>query len=181
MCVICNPALAGAFRALATKSRRQVLHGGASAAAGLFIAEAVGAGAALADGSLAETLETGLGTTPATIFVANKIVMPGLIDQHLHPVLGALTLAVEVIAPEDWVLPARTFEAAETPDAFHARLNAAEAALEDPHEWLFVWGYHPLWHGELARADLDALSATRPIGVWHRSCHEFVLNTEALA
>ena len=27
-------------------------------------------------------------------------IMPGFIDQHLHPLLGALTLAVDVIAPE---------------------------------------------------------------------------------
>src|SRR5208337_629115 len=56
----------------------------------------------------------------------SKIIMPGLIDQHLHPVLGALTLAVEVIAPEDWILPERTFEAAATPEAYRARLKAAE-------------------------------------------------------
>ena len=54
--------------------------------------------------------------------------MPGLIDQHLHPVLGALTLAVEVIAPEDWVLPGKTYKAALTPEDYHARLKAAEAA-----------------------------------------------------
>ena len=39
---------------------------------------------------------------------ADKVVMPGLIDQHLHPILGALTLAIEVIATEDWVLPGGT-------------------------------------------------------------------------
>ena len=42
-------------------------------------------------------------------------------------------------------------------------------------------GYHALWHGPLARADLNALSATRPIAVWQRSCHEFYLNDAAIA
>jgi len=109
-----------------------------------------------------------------------KVILPGLIDQHLHPVLGALTLAVEVIATEDWVLPTRTYKAALSESAYRARLKAAEAALKDPNEWFITWGYQPLWHGKLDRATLDALSATRPIAVWHRSCHEFYLNTAAL-
>ncbi|MCA9509602.1 MAG: amidohydrolase family protein, partial [Myxococcales bacterium] len=47
-------------------------------------------------------------------------------------------------------------------------------------EWLWTWGYHHLFHGELTRADLDAVSRTRPIVVWHRSFHEVRLNTAAL-
>ncbi len=110
----------------------------------------------------------------------DKIVLPGLIDQHLHPILGALTLAVAVIAPEDWVLPSITHKAAETPDAYWARMKGVEGGLKDPGEWLITWGYQQLWHGPLSRAALDRLSATRPIAVWHRSCHEFYLNTAAL-
>jgi predicted amidohydrolase YtcJ len=227
MCIICDPAFAGAFRGLMGQSRRQFLRVAAAAAAGPFIAEPVGP--ALADGSVNEALESGLETSAATIFVARKIitmerdnptatavavagdkilvagsldqakaalagrparvdqtfadkvVMPGLIDQHLHRVLGALTLAVEVIAPEDWVLPGRTFKAAVTPAQYQERLKTAETSLSSPDEWLLSWGYHPLWHGDLTRADLDALSAARPIAVWHRSCHEFYLNAPALA
>jgi predicted amidohydrolase YtcJ len=36
---------------------------------------------------------------------AEAVLVPGLIDQHLHPILGATTLTTEVIAIEDWVLP----------------------------------------------------------------------------
>ena len=46
--------------------------------------------------------------------LADHVVLPGLIDQHLHPLLGATTLATEVIATEDWVLPDRTYPAATT-------------------------------------------------------------------
>ncbi len=111
---------------------------------------------------------------------AAKVVLPGLIDQHLHPILGALTLATEVIAPEDWVLPGRTFKAANSPEQYLARLKTADAAIGDKNEWLFSWGYHWLWHGKLDRKTLDAISATRPIAVWQRSCHEFFLNTAAI-
>lgn len=110
----------------------------------------------------------------------DQIVLPGLIDQHLHPILGALTLAVKVIAPEDWVLPNVTHKAAVSRDDYWSRLKGAEAALKEPNEWLITWGYHALWHGPLDRTALDSLSATRPIAVWHRSCHEFYLNTPAL-
>jgi predicted amidohydrolase YtcJ len=110
----------------------------------------------------------------------SKIVLPGFIDQHLHPILGALTLAVNVIAPEDWNLPGRTYKAAASEEEYRARLKAADAQLQDPNEWLLTWGYHSLWHGRLDRKALDAINSTRPIAVWQRSCHEFILNTPAL-
>lgn len=110
----------------------------------------------------------------------DKVLMPGLIEQHLHPILGALTLSVAVIAIEDWELPDGVAKAALTPQDYRARLRQAEAALKDPSEFLFTWGYHQIWHGPISRADLDGLSATRPIAVWHRSAHEFYLNSAAL-
>ena len=108
------------------------------------------------------------------------VLCPGLIDQHLHPLLGATTLMTEVIAVEDWVLPDKTFRAARSPEEYRQRLTAAEQALSDSDEWLFSWGYHKLWHGPLDRAALDAISKTRPVVVWQRSCHEFFLNTAAI-
>ncbi len=41
-------------------------------------------------------------------------------------------------------------------------------------------GFHHYFFGKLTRADLDNISTDRPILVWHRSCHEFILNTAAL-
>jgi predicted amidohydrolase YtcJ len=135
----------------------------------------------IAAGSLDE-VKAALGTTAYRIdeTFADKVLLPGFIDQHLHPILGALTLAVEVIAPEDWVLPGRTIKAASSQDQYRGRLQAAIAA-SNPKEWFFTWGYHALWHGPLSRADLNALSATQPIAVWQRSCHEFYLNDAAIA
>ncbi len=111
---------------------------------------------------------------------ADAVLCPGLIDQHLHPLLGAATLVTEVIAVEDWVMPDKTLPAARSPEDYRARLTAAEQTLTDPGEWLLSWGYHKLWHGPLDRAALDTISATRPIVVWQRSCHEFFLNTAAI-
>ncbi|MFN3658595.1 MAG: amidohydrolase [Pseudolabrys sp.] len=135
----------------------------------------------LAVGSLDE-VKAAVGSRPYSLIgtFGDKIVLPGLIDQHLHPILGALTLAVEVIAIEDWMLPGTVHKAATSPQDYWARLRAAEARLQGPDAWLLTWGYHALWHGKIDRAALDALSATRPIAVWHRSCHEFYLNTAGL-
>jgi hypothetical protein len=144
-------------------------------------AVAVRGGRVIAVGSLAD-VRAALADMPYVLdeTFAGKVILPGLIDQHLHPLLGALTLSTEVIAPEDWALPGRTFKAASSRAEYIARLEAANSAIEDPGEWLFSWGYHSLWHGKLDRRTLDSVSRTRPILVWQRSCHEFYLNTAAI-
>jgi len=110
---------------------------------------------------------------------ADRIVVPGLIDQHLHPMLGATTLTTVIIAPEDWNLPRRPQRAASTPQEYDDRIRAAHQSLA-PGEWLFSWGWHRLWHGVLDRQRLDALVGDRPTAVWQRSCHEWILNSAAL-
>jgi hypothetical protein len=110
---------------------------------------------------------------------AAKVILPGFIDQHLHPLLGALTLAVEVIAPEDWIVPGKVWRKAVEPVEYLARLREAIQS-EKGDDWFFTWGYHQFFHGPLDRQTLDSISGVRPVAVWHRSCHEFYLNTAAL-
>ena len=135
----------------------------------------------LAVGSV-EELQAAAGGQPFAIdeTFADKVVVPGLIAQHDHPLLTGLTMVSEIIAIEDWVLPAGTVPAARSPGAYRARLAEANAKLRDPAALLVTWGYHPLFHGTLTRADLDRISTTRPIIVWHRSAHEFIVNGKAL-
>ncbi len=49
--------------------------------------------------------------------------------------------------------------------------------MKDPNEVLWTWGFNNFFHGELSRQELDKISDTRPIGVWHRSAHEFYVNS----
>lgn len=143
-------------------------------------AVAVSAKQIVVAGSLGEVKEF-LGDKPYRVddtFVS-KVILPGFIDQHLHPLLGALTLSVEVIAPEDWVVPGRTWTKTLNPEQYIGRLKEANA-LANPNEWLFTWGYQQYFHGAIDRRMLDSISSTRAIVVWHRSCHEFYLNTAAL-
>jgi predicted amidohydrolase YtcJ len=58
-------------------------------------------------------------------------------------------------------------------------LKEANERMKDPRALLLTWGYHQYFHGKLRKADLDAISSTRPIIVWHRSAHEVYLNTAA--
>jgi hypothetical protein len=136
----------------------------------------------LAAGSRAE-IEARIGDQPYVVDdrFEGKVIIAGLIDQHVHPVLAALTITSTVIAIEDWDLPTGFSPAARTPEDFLARLTAAAAAIPDLETPLLTWGYHHYFHGLVRRPDLDAISAVRPIIVWHRSAHEFILNTPALA
>ncbi|WP_193210686.1 amidohydrolase [Luteolibacter marinus] len=111
---------------------------------------------------------------------ADKVIVPGFLAQHDHPVLTALTMASEILAIEDWVLPEKTIPAVKDKDDFMKRLAEAEKALEDPKEPLVTWGYHPAFYGPINREQLNGISKTRPVVVWARSCHEFILNDAAL-
>ncbi len=109
-----------------------------------------------------------------------KVIIPGLIDQHVHPLLAGLTMSMEIIAIEDWVLPHATVKKAVDREDYLNRLAEAVVALEAPEEPLFTWGFHHNFHGKLTRQDLDNISRSRPIIVWHRSVHEFILNSAAM-
>lgn len=114
---------------------------------------------------------------------ADHVLVPGLIDQHLHPLLAATTLTTSVIATEDWELPSVTYRAAHSHDEYMQRLGEAhqrKVDAGDENGWMFSWGYHSQWHGELSRDLLDSISDVRPIAVWQRSCHEWFLNSQAL-
>src|SRR5487761_2060546 len=111
--------------------------------------------------------------------LTEHVVIAGLIDQHLHPLLGATTLTTEVIAPEDWILPTRTFRSALSAEEYDRRLSRI-VEQTPPGEWVFSWGYHSMWHGARDRARLDALSLDRPVAIWQRSVHDWYLNTLAL-
>lgn len=135
----------------------------------------------LAVGSLKD-LRAAAGNQPYKVdeTFAERVIVPGFIAQHDHPLLSGLTMTSEIIAIEDWILPSGTVPAAHSPEEYRQRLVAANGSLNDPDETLVTWGYHHSFHGDVKRADLDQVSRSRPIIVWHRSAHEFIVNTRAL-
>ena len=111
---------------------------------------------------------------------ADRILIAGLIDPHIHPSLMAILLNCDWVPPEPWDLVDGHVPAAEGADEFLARVASLHA--ERPgHEPLVVFGYHAQYHGTVERGELDAVSTERPIVVWQRSFHEVRANTPGLA
>ena len=110
----------------------------------------------------------------------DKVLMPGLIDPHLHPMLGAIQLQVDWVTPERWVLHDAVVEAVTSPAKFSERLNRLIEENSDTTKLYIVWGWSEPYHGPLSRADLDNIAPDRPVMILQRSVHEAVFNTRAL-
>ncbi|MEQ1537726.1 MAG: amidohydrolase [Sphingorhabdus sp.] len=108
----------------------------------------------------------------------NAVLMPGLIDPHVHPIQSAIMLNLPFVAPEDWVLPSGTFKGAQTPADYYVRLKE-ELARSDANPFI-CWGHHELFHGPIDRAALDRIAPDRQIIIWQRSFHEVILNSAAM-
>ena len=108
----------------------------------------------------------------------NAVLMPGLIDPHVHPTQSAIMLNLPFVAPEDWVLPSGTFKGAQTRADYYVRLHE-ELARSDANPFI-CWGHHELFHGPIDRAALDRIAPDRQVIIWQRSFHEVILNSAAM-
>ena len=144
-------------------------------------AVAVREGRIVEAGSL-ETLKPWLDAYPHKIDTRfeNHVLMPGFIDPHLHPSLGAILLPCHFITAMTWHLPDRVSPPVTSHEDYVARLREIEKSMTDPGELLLTWGYHKIWHGVVDRTVLNDISATRPIIVWQRSFHEVIANDAAI-
>ncbi len=111
----------------------------------------------------------------------DKIVVAGFIEQHVHPVLAALTMNTRVISIEDWDAIDGFSPAVRDAKGYEDRLKQALSDHKDKTAPFITWGYHHYMHGELNRGILNKLAPDFPVIVWHRSCHELFLNDAALA
>ena len=109
-----------------------------------------------------------------------KTMMPGFIEPHLHPLIAAILLSGDIIAPHDWSVPDGIKKGVEGHDAYIKRLKASITKYGKKDDVLFVWGYHQLWHGKLDRKMLNEISPDIPVAVLHRSFHEVFLNDAAI-
>ncbi|GAA6137153.1 amidohydrolase [Arenicella sp. 4NH20-0111] len=109
----------------------------------------------------------------------DAVMVPGFIDPHVHMILGALIYSRPFLPPWDMQTPNGVVKGLLSKDAFMSRLRQIESQQQDDSP-LIVYGYHNLIHGEIDRDDLDTISATRSIFVWHYSVHDFYLNSAAI-
>ncbi len=111
----------------------------------------------------------------------DHVLLPGLIDNHIHPTLGALLMPAEHIAPEPWrQADGSTRPAARDPETYRRLLMERVAAHPDKNDWFISFGYQPSLHGKHGRPVLDELFPDRPVMLIHRSFHEVFLNTRGL-
>lgn len=108
-----------------------------------------------------------------------SIIVPGLIDPHLHPSMAAVLLPTYFITAMEWKFPWGLTKATTTPESYDKAL--LEACSTPTHKDLFItWGHHELWHGPISRDRINALDSHTPIIVWNRSFHELCMNDAAL-
>ena len=117
----------------------------------------------------------------AMVDLKGKTMMPGFIEPHLHPSIAAIMLPNEIIAPYDWVLPDETKRGVQGHDNYIDRITTSIKNNAQSDNVYFIWGYHPLWHGELSRDILNNIAPDQPVAIIHRSFHEIYLNDAAIA
>lgn len=109
---------------------------------------------------------------------SNAVMLPGLIDPHVHMTLGAMMYGADMVPPWDVPMADGVVKGLKSRDALLARIKEIEATAPDGP--LVLWGYHDLIQGDIRRADLDAISAERPLLLWHWSGHDYYLNSAAI-
>jgi predicted amidohydrolase YtcJ len=110
---------------------------------------------------------------------ADQVIVPGLIDPHLHMILGAMMYAQPFAPPWNLHHPDGIVEGLPTREAFLARVAEIEARTEGDKP-LVIYGYHNLVHGDLDKHDLNAITTDRALFIWHYSGHDFYLNSKAI-
>jgi len=109
---------------------------------------------------------------------ADQVLLPGLIDPHVHMTLGAMMYGAEMVPPWDVPMPDGKISGLTSRSALLTRITEIEASAPDGP--LVLWGYHDLIQGDVRRDDLDSISTERPLLLWHWSGHDFYLNSAAI-
>jgi predicted amidohydrolase YtcJ len=113
---------------------------------------------------------------------ADKVLMPGLVEGHSHLFEGSVWAYVYVGYHDRMDPDGRVWPGATSIEAVVERLREAEQALDDPAQPVVGWGLDPIYFGaeRVSRAELDRVSADRPVGVMHASFHILNVNSRAL-
>ena len=113
---------------------------------------------------------------------ADKVLMPGMIEGHAHSMEGAFWTFTYVGWFDRMDPNGKVWQGLKTVDEVVARLSDIEAEMTDPDAPLLGWGLDPIYmdNVRVTRADLDRVSATRPVGVMHASGHILNVNSKGL-
>ncbi|MEX2123748.1 MAG: amidohydrolase [Woeseia sp.] len=122
----------------------------------------------VAVGTAAE-IEPYVGEDTEVISVPGTLLVPGMIDTHIHFITGGSGLASVQLRD------------ASTPEEFAGRIGAFAAGLE-PGEWILYGNWdHENWGGELPRRDwIDELTPENPVWINRLDGHMALANSRAL-
>ena len=141
---------------------------------------AVRDGRVLGTGALEDL--TGWGTHEIDERFADKVIVPGFVEGHCHSWEGGAWEDTYLgffdrTAPDGIV-----HGGLRSIDEVVERFRAAEARLSDPDTAAMGWGFDPIFFGgrRMVAADLDRVSATRPVLLMHQSGHMVNVNSELL-
>eukprot|EP00127_Corallochytrium_limacisporum_P007133 Clim_evm6s243 gene=Clim_evmTU6s243 len=114
----------------------------------------------------------------------DKVIIPGFVEPHIHPLIGGTALSLPCIAYQDTPNPYGP-----TIKGCKSKASALQKLRDDliksdlqPDEPFLAWGWDAVGCGNyhLNRRDLDQVSTDRPIAVWDCSMHFCYTNTKAI-
>lgn len=113
---------------------------------------------------------------------ADKVIMPGLIEGHAHSMEGALWSFTYVGWFDRMDPDGVVWKGLRSLDAVLERLSEIEKTMDDSDAPLLGWGLDPIYMDNIrmTRADLDRVSADRPVGILHASGHILNMNSKGL-
>ena len=110
---------------------------------------------------------------------ADQVIVPGLIDPHIHMILGAMMYSQHMAPP--WDVQSPTGDIKGLPDQESFIAGVTKLVNDNPgDDAILIYGYHNLVQGDVDRHDLDAITSSRPLILWHYSGHDYYMNTKAL-
>lgn len=113
---------------------------------------------------------------------AEKVLMPGLVEGHSHAREGIAWRGVYCGNFDRMDPDGKVWAGLKSLEDIVERLRERDRELDDPSAPVSGWSFDPIYYGnrKWGRADLDAVSTSRAIGVHHASGHIIYVNTKAL-
>jgi predicted amidohydrolase YtcJ len=110
---------------------------------------------------------------------ANKVMYPGFVEPHAHPLLAGILFNKPLLTPSPMPNPwGPSFEGVSNLQAALKQLKKYSDNIKDPNQTLLAWGYDVVAMGKQPdRQLLDQVSTTRPIIVWDISGHDLYVNS----
>lgn len=110
---------------------------------------------------------------------ANKVIYPGFIEPHAHPLLAGILFNKPLLTPSPMPNPwGPNFPGVSNLEAAMQQLKKYSNDTKDPNQTLLVWGFDEVAMGKTPdRQWLDQASTSRPIIVWDISGHNMYVNS----